>query len=140
MEPNAEIQELQAAELTDTASTADTEEAVRKQRVTQLEDHIMKKCLWQFHSRAWDRWKQNEGVLGKTTQILCGESVETSTPADRCYWVDAVVLADAFRSRFSWLAGLDTDEIKGIMQGLKERIDFVTITGSLNEELTVKQY
>lgn len=113
---------------------------VMKERIEQLTDYIMKKCLWQFHSRAWDREKQNEGILTKTMQILCGEPVEKDTPADRCYWVDAVVLAEAYRDRFEWLASMDKAEVKELMKGLKERIDFLTITGSLNEELTVKQY
>lgn len=116
------------------------EEDVLKERVAQLENYIMKKCLWQFHSRVWDREKQNEGVLTKTMQILCGEPVDTSTPADRCYWVEAVVLAEEYKSRFDWLNTMSQAEIKVLMQALKERIDYVTITGSLNKELTVKQY
>lgn len=111
-----------------------------KAQVAQLEDYIMKKCLWQFHSRAWDREKQNEGILTKTMQILCDEPVDKETPADRCYWVDAVVLAEAYKERFQWLNTMSKAEIKELMQALKERIDFLTITGSLNEELTVKQY
>lgn len=113
---------------------------VMKAKIAQLEDYIMKKCLWQFHSRAWDREKQNEGILTKTMQILCEEPVEKETPADKCYWVDAVVLADAYKERFEWINTMDKAEIKELMQALKERIDFLTITGSLNEELTVKQY
>lgn len=113
---------------------------VMKERIALMEDYILKKCLWQFHSRAWDREKQNEGVLTKTMQILCGEPVEKETPADRCYWADAVVLAEAYQSLFPWLATMDKAEIKQLMQGLKERIDYVTITGSLNKELTVKAY
>lgn len=116
------------------------DEAVKKARVAQLEDYIMKKCLWQFHSRAWDREKQNEGILTKTKQILCGEPVEKDTPADRCYWVDAVVLAEAYQERFDWIASAAKDEIGEVMAALKERIDFLTITGSLNEELKVKAY
>lgn len=42
-----------------------TMEDTLKDRVEQLVDYIMKWCLWQFHSRAWDREKQNEGVLTK---------------------------------------------------------------------------
>lgn len=111
-----------------------------KDRIEQLVDYIMKHCLWQFHSRAWDREKQNEGVLTKTMQILCEEPVEKETPADRCYWVDAICLADAFKSRYSWLATLDKAELKLLMQGLKDRMDYLTITGSLNEELTDSKY
>lgn len=111
-----------------------------KDRIEQLVDYIMKKCLWQFHSRAWDREKQNENILIKTMQILCGETVEKETPADRCYWVDAVCLADGFRSKYPWLETMDKEEVKILMQGLKDRMDFLTITGSLNEELTVPLY
>lgn len=111
-----------------------------KDKVEQLVDYIMKKCLWQFHSRSWDREKQNEGILIKTMQILCEEPVEKETPADRCYWVDAVCLADAFKSRYPWLAAMDQAEIKLLMQALKERIDYLTITGSLNAELTDPRY
>lgn len=115
-------------------------EDLMKDRVAQLENYILKHCLWQFHSRTWDREKQNEGVLSKTTQILCNEPVAKETPEDRCYWVDAVVLAEEYKRRFLWLSALDTTEIKLLMLALKERIDYVTITGSLNKELTVKQY
>jgi nitrogenase delta subunit len=115
-------------------------EEIRKERIEQLVDYIMKNCLWQFHSRAWDRERQNKEILTKTMQILCGEPAEHETPADRCYWVDAVCLADGFKQKFPWLAGLDAAEIKRLMQGLKDRLDFLTITGSLNEELTVPLY
>ena len=52
-----------------------------KEKIAQLEDYIMKKCLWQFHSRAWDRKTQNENILKKATQLLCDEPVELETPA-----------------------------------------------------------
>ena len=111
-----------------------------KDKIAQLEDYIMKHCLWQFHSRTWDRERQNEGVLGKTTQLLCDEPVAHETREDRCYWVDAVSLSDAFKKRFDWINGMDAAEIKTLMQGLKERIDYVTISGSLNKELTDQKY
>jgi len=111
-----------------------------KDKIAQLEVYIMKHCLWQFHSRTWDRERQNEGVLGTTTNILCGEPVANETREDRCYWVDAVCLADAFENRYPWLHEMDKAEIKTLMQGLKERIDYTTITGSLNKELTDQIY
>ncbi len=116
------------------------DEALLKDRVEQLLDYIMKKCLWQFHSRAWDRKDQNAGILGKTTQILCDEHVEVETPADRCYWVDAVCLAKAYKDRYTWINTLSKDEIKIVMKALHERLDFLTITGSLNLELTDQHY
>ena len=111
-----------------------------KDQIEQLVDYIMKNCLWQFHSRAWDRKRQNEGILTKTAQILCGEEVAKETPEDRCYWVDAIALAEAYQARFSWLSGLGKEEIRDLMKGLHERMDYLTITGSLNLELTDQHY
>jgi nitrogenase delta subunit len=109
-------------------------------RIEQMVDYIMKKCLWQFQSRAWDRERQNEEILKKTMQLLCDEPVDLATPADRCFWADAVCLADAYRERFQWLTGMDKTEIKDLMQVLKERMDYLTIKGSLNEELMIALY
>ncbi len=115
-------------------------EIMMKDRIDQLVDYIMKWCLWQFHSRAWDREKQNEGILTKTMQLLCEEPVELETPADKCYWVDAVILAKDFKATYPWLSTMAKKDIKLLMQGLKERIDHLTITGSLNQELTDPKY
>jgi nitrogenase delta subunit len=111
-----------------------------KSKVDKLVDYIMKKCLWQFHSRKWDRERQNEHILKKTMQILCEEPAEKETAEDRCYWVDAVVLADAYKERFDWISTMDKEQIKALMQAVKERLDFLTITGSLNLELTDVHY
>jgi len=115
-------------------------EDLMKDRIEQLVDYIMKWCLWQFHSRTWDRKRQNEGILVKTTQLLCEEPVEHETPEDKCYWVDAVVLARSFKSTYPWLSTMGKEEIKLLMQGLKDRMDFLTITGSLNQELNDPNY
>ena len=115
-------------------------ESSMNNKVEQMVDYIMKHCLWQFHSRAWDRERQNEHILGKTMQILCDEPVEKDTPEHRCYWVDAVSLAEAYKARFEWLAVMDKAEIKELMQALKDRIDYLTIKGSLNIELTDPRY
>jgi Fe-only nitrogenase delta subunit len=111
-----------------------------KEKMEQLLDYIMKHCLWQFHSRAWDRKTQNEGILSRTTQLLCGEPITLETPADRCYWVDAQCLADVYKERFTWINEMPKEEIKELMQALHERLDFLTITGSLNLELTDQHY
>ncbi len=115
-------------------------EDLMKGRIALLEDYIMKNCRWQFHSRTWDRQRRNDGVLTKTMQILCAEPVAHETVEDRCYWVDAVCLAEAFTNRYSWICELDKAEIKLLMQGLKDRIDFLTFKRSLNKELTDQHY
>jgi len=115
-------------------------EELIKDRIEQLVDYIMKWCLWQFNSRAWDRKDQNEGILTKTMQLLCEEPVELETPADRCYWAEAVILAREFKRTFPWIGEIGKTETKLLMHGLKERIDYLTITGSLNKELTDPHY
>jgi len=111
-----------------------------KDKVESLLDCIMKNCLWQFHSRSWDRRRQNEEILKKTSQLLCEEELDLSTPFDRCYWVDAVWLAETYRKDFPWITTMPKDEIKALIKALHERLDFVTIDGSLNEELTDQKY
>ncbi|WP_410013002.1 Fe-only nitrogenase subunit delta [Sodalis sp. C49] len=109
-------------------------------RIEPLVDYIMKNCLWQFHSRVWDREKQNEGILHIVAQLLCDEPVDLSTPANRCYWADAVVLVEAYKTRFSWLGMMGKAEIAALITALHERLNYLTITGSLNAELTDRRY
>ena len=108
--------------------------------VEKIIDYIMKKCLWQFHSRAWDRERQNANILKKTMQLLCNETPDTGTPEDRCYWVDAEMMARGLRRDYPRLAGLQQDEIRNVMGKVRERLDFLTISGSLNQELTDPKY
>lgn len=111
-----------------------------KEKVAILENYIMQRCLWQFHSRAWDRETQNAGILGMTKQLLCKEEVDLSTPDQKCFWVDAACLAEGFREKFPWINEMSNEALTEMMDGLKTRIDYLTIYGSLNEELSVKQY
>lgn len=112
----------------------------KKEKLNQLIDYIMKNCLWQFHSRAWDRERQNENILLKTKQLLCDEPVANDTPEDKCYWVDAICLADAFKSKYSWISDMKKEEIVSLMQEVKDRMDLLTVKGSLNLELTDPRY
>ena len=113
---------------------------VTRERIGQLENYIMKHCLWQFNSRGWDRRKQNAGILGKTSLLLCDEVVDNPTPLEKCHWVDAVCLDRAYRKLFPWITTLAKDEIKALMNTLHARLDWLTIDGSLNLELTVQNY
>jgi len=113
---------------------------VKNEKMELLLDYIMKNCLWQFHSRAWDRKTQNEGILNKLSQLLCDEKVELETSLDKCYWVDAMYLVNSYKERFPWLFSMPKSEIKLLIKELHERMDFLTITGSLNLELTDQHY
>lgn len=110
------------------------------EHVETIIDYIMKKCLWQFHSRAWDRERQNQGIMTQTMQILCGEEPDTQTPENRCYWVDAVMMARGLTHDNPWLAEMGKDDIRELMAAAKTRLDFLTIHGSLNQELTDPKY
>jgi nitrogenase delta subunit len=110
-------------------------------RVDELVHYIMKHCLWQFHSRTWDRERQNREILGWAKKVLLGEGAEP--PADRlerCHWVDGVVLARAWREVSPWVQDLDPNQTAELVDAVRGRVDFLTITGSLNKELTDHQY
>ena len=129
-----------ATPTTDAPDPAVPVDPVLAERVEQLVDFIMKKCLWQFHSRAWDRSRQNEAILTMTSKLLCGEPVDATSPFDRCYYVDAVHLAENFSARYPWVDGLPVPQKQEVMRALLARIEFLTVTGSLNAELTDAHY
>ncbi|MFT9055822.1 MAG: Fe-only nitrogenase subunit delta [Ethanoligenens sp.] len=110
------------------------------EKVDALTDYIMKWCLWQFHSRVWDRERQNEGILRITCQLLCGEEVDIADPSERCYWADAVVMARDYKKDYPWINEMTPETIKPMMAALKDRIDYLTVKGSLNKELTDPLY
>ncbi len=112
----------------------------KTEQVSLLSDFIMKNCLWQFHSRTWDRQRQNDNILGMTKDLLLGKPVNKETAEDRCYYVDALYLVESFKEHFPWISTLSNQEIDAVMDLLKAHIDYVTITGSLNEELTDEMY
>jgi nitrogenase delta subunit len=114
---------------------------VAEEKMAQLEWYITKHCLWQFNSRGWDRLIQNERILTKTKQLLCGENArEDDSTADRYYWSEAMSLVNAFGRYFPWLAQTGKEDIAQIMQLLKEKMDYTMVTGSLNQELIKQQY
>lgn len=115
-------------------------EYVKNEKMELLLDYIMKNCLWQFHSRAWDRKVQNAGVLSKLSQLLCDEPIVFETPWDKCHWVDAMYLVEVYKERFPWLFAMPKEDVKRLIQELHERMDYLTITGSLNLELTDQHY
>ena len=117
-----------------------TTELTIEERANLLVDYIMKHCLWQFHSRSWDRERQNREILTKTKEILCEENVEPSDRLDRCHWVDAVLLARNYRNTFPWMDAMSVSEIKEVMQLVYEKVNYQTVTGSLNLELKDEHY
>jgi nitrogenase delta subunit len=112
-----------------------------EEKMAQLEWYISKHCLWQYNSRGWDRLIQNERILTKTKQLLCGENAkEDNTNADRYYWSEAVMLVKRFKEYFPWVGQTSKEDIAEILNMLKERLDYTMVKGSLNQELTKQQY
>jgi nitrogenase delta subunit len=119
----------------------DMDKKTAEEKMSQLEWYITKHCLWQYNSRGWDREIQNERILGKTKQILCGENArEDDSTADKYYWSEAMTLTGAFKRYFPWLEETSKEDIAVIMHMLKEKMDYTMIKGSLNVELTKEQY
>jgi len=117
------------------------DETTAQEKMKQLEWYISKHCLWQYNSRGWDREIQNERILGKSKQLLCGENArEDNSNADRYYWSEAMTLVEAFKRYFPWLETMKKDDIATIMQMLKEKMDYTMIKGSLNQELKKDKY
>jgi nitrogenase delta subunit len=51
-----------------------------------------------------------------------------------------VVLARNYHKNFPWINAMNNAEITEVMQKVREKVDYQTITGSLNKELTDEHY
>lgn len=111
-----------------------------KAQIDQLANHIQERCLWQFFSRSWDREDNIEGILTKATEILCEEKSSQETAADKSYYADARILISDFKRLYPWITKMEKEEIKLLFQGVKDRMLFITVTGSHNEELRDPNY
>jgi nitrogenase molybdenum-iron protein alpha chain len=104
----------------------------RTEEVTSL---IQQRCLWQFHSRSWDREENINGVLNKAATILTGQKVVLETLADRAFYADAKILVADLEKKFQWLSKTDNEQRKAILESVKKRLIEIAITKSLNAEL-----
>ena len=111
-----------------------------KDRSEELTAYIQERCLWQFHSRAWDREENINGVLKKTAELLTGEQVVLETLTDRGFYADAKLLADQMKTRFSWLSEMDNAQKKAVLESVREKLIGIAITNSLNGELHYSLY
>lgn len=110
------------------------------EKIEQMVQLVQERCLWQFHSRAWDREEVIQGVLNRAEQLLTGQEHAPATPAEKCYHADAKFLVADLRARFPWLAETSPAEVQALLAGLRERLREITITKSQNCELHVENY
>ncbi len=108
--------------------------------VEELTSFIQERCLWQFHSRSWDREDNITGVLKLAGDLLVGTPVVLETPADKCNFADAKLLVADIQSKLAWLNLLDADQKKAVLEGVKDKLIELTITKSLNGELHHPNY
>ena len=109
-------------------------------RSQELTSYIQERCLWQFHSRAWDRESNINGVLNKTAEILTGSQVVLETPADRNFYADAKLLAQQFTTTFPWLSELDNAQKQAVLESVKQRMLDIAVNNSRNGELRYSLY
>jgi len=104
-------------------------------KVDDLYSYVQERCLWHFSSRAWDRQENIDGVLAKAGDMLTGREPVLESPNDRLQFAEAKSMVDDFRERFPWLRDAGDEEVRQLLDGLKERLVDIAITQSHNREL-----
>ena len=111
-----------------------------QQQIDLLLGYVQERCLWQFHSRAWDRQENIDGVIAAATDLLHGRHPKNHAPMDRMFYADAKAMVDDFKERFPWILDLEPTKVTELMAGLKSALIDHTITRSLNHELRHSLY
>lgn len=111
-------------------------------KVDEITEFVMERCLWQFHSREWDRKDNINGIFDVLKKILNGEKVatENATLQEKCFYADGKILADQLKEKFSYLNEMDQKEITELLNGIKDKLVDIAITKCRNEELRVPFY
>jgi V-containing nitrogenase delta subunit len=108
--------------------------------VEELTTYIQERCLWQFHSRSWDREDNITGVLKLTADLLTDTHIVLETDADKCNYADAKLLVADIKSKLPAIYSLGNEEKKAVLEAVKDRLIDITITKSLNGELHHPNY
>ncbi|HSQ40947.1 MAG TPA: Fe-only/vanadium nitrogenase subunit delta [Fibrobacteraceae bacterium] len=110
------------------------------EQIEELVTYIQERCLWQFHSRSWDREENIEAILTKTGEILVELPSVVETDAEKCWFADARILAATFKQQYPWIKSLNAEAIKVLFDGVKARMREITVEKSRNEELHQPNY
>ncbi|MDF5717026.1 MAG: V-containing nitrogenase subunit delta, partial [Rhizonema sp. NSF051] len=106
-----------------------------QERTEEITSLIQQRCLWQFHSRSWDREENIHGVLGQAAKILTGEQVVLENLIDRAFYADAKLLVADLNKKFQWLGTMENAQKKTLLDCVKIRLMGIVITNSRNGEL-----
>ncbi|MGH1395350.1 MAG: nitrogenase vanadium-iron protein, alpha chain [Trichormus sp.] len=104
-------------------------------QVQSITTYIQERCLWQFHSRAWDREENINGVIKKATELLNGEKSSQETLTDKLYYADAKILVSELKRNLPWIKDLNKAQVKSVLETVKQNLVGIAISGSLNGEL-----
>ncbi|WP_199338591.1 V-containing nitrogenase subunit delta, partial [Anabaena sp. FACHB-83] len=105
------------------------------EKVTNITTYIQERCLWQFHSRAWDREENINGVIKKAAELLRGERSVQETLTDKLHYADAKILVSELKRNLPWIKELDKEQVKSVLESVKQNLVGIAISGSLNGEL-----
>lgn len=113
-----------------------------EKKVDEILEFIMERCLWQFHSREWDRTENINGIFGMLPKLLAGEKISAKDlePKDKCHYADAKILSDQLIEKFSYIKDMSASEKDELLNGVKAKLVDVSITKCRNEELRVPFY
>lgn len=111
-----------------------------KNYTEELYKYVKEHYLWQFHSRSWDREANINGIVDLTTQLLTSDVVSLKTPAEKCFYTDAVTFVKDIKKDFPGFLELENDGVKAVMKSLKEKLHEVMIEKSLNCEVNIANY
>jgi V-containing nitrogenase delta subunit len=113
---------------------------MNNERLDQLFSYVQERCLWQFFSRSWDRQENIDGVIRAATDLLTGVEPPLEKPMERLFYADAKAMVADLKQRFAWIEEADQEQVRELMQALKLKLVDVTITKSLNSELSHSLY
>lgn len=111
-----------------------------KEKIEEVTALIQEECLWQFFSRSWDREENIEGIMTMTGKILNGDKINLVTPADKAFYSDAKNLAADIQKKMPWVSELDKSKVLELIEGVKERLLYITVKKSRNCELNLSNY
>jgi Vanadium/alternative nitrogenase delta subunit. len=111
-----------------------------QEKIEQLFLFFQERCLWQFHSRSWDREDNINGISEDVIKLLTGKRVSMETPEDKCHYADSRILVDQLKSRFPWIMEMTDADRRAVVEGACEKLTAVTVTNSRNAELTNQNY
>jgi vanadium nitrogenase delta subunit len=109
-------------------------------KIEQLFLYFQERCLWQFHSRSWDREDNINGITDDVIKLLTGKRVEMETPEDKCHYADSRILVDDLKKRFPWILELKDSERSAVVEGARDKLMAVVVTNSKNAELNNENY